>query len=65
MPRTNGAKIIARKNVRAGNRRFSSSATPSGTTTRNGTLATVKIAVFCIPIQKFSEITDSGSNRSR
>src|SRR5256885_7547821 len=42
-PSTNGAKKTARKNVRPGNDRLSSSAMPSGSTTSSGTEATVKI----------------------
>ena len=43
-PSTYGAKKTARKNVAAGELRLSSIASASGTTTRNGTLSTVKIA---------------------
>src|SRR3954447_5910411 len=44
-PSTYGAKYTARKNVRPGNERFSSSAIASGSTTSSGTDSTVKIAV--------------------
>ena len=63
-PSTNGAKKMARKNVRPGNLRFSRTASPSGMSTRNGTLATVKMAVARMPCQKGSNCTDDGSARS-
>ena len=37
---------------------------PNGTSTRNGTLATVKIAVARMPFQNGSKVIDVGSNRS-
>ena len=54
----------ARKNVRPGKRRLSSTANPSGSTTRKGTEATVKIAVARIPCQNGSDVVDPGVNRS-
>ena len=53
-PRTYGVKKTARKNVRPGNARLSSSATPSGTTSRKGTESTVKIPVARIDFQNGS-----------
>ena len=64
MPSTNGAKMIARNNDRPGKVRLSSRAIPSGTSTRNGTLATTKMAVARIPFQNGSNVIESGSNRS-
>src|SRR5215208_6077173 len=61
-PSTYGAKKTARKNVRPGNFRLSSTARTSGTATRNGTLATVKIAVARIECQNGRNCTDEGSN---
>ncbi len=37
---------------------------PSGISTRNGTLATVKMAVARMPFQNGSKVMESGSNRS-
>jgi hypothetical protein len=61
-PSTYGAKNTARKNVRPGNWRFSSTASPSGMEIRKGTLATVKIAVARMLFQNGRYCTDVGSN---
>lgn len=63
-PSTYGAKNTARKNVRPGNRRLSTTASPSGNVTRNGTDASVKIPVARIPCQNGSAVVDWVSNRS-
>src|SRR5215213_7484775 len=59
-PSTYGAKKTARKNVRPGNFRLSSTARTSGMATRNGTLATVKIAVARIECQNGTNCADEG-----
>ena len=63
-PRTNGAKITARKKLRPGNLRASGTAISSGSTTSSGTLRTVKMAVARIESQNGPEVVDPGVNSS-
>src|SRR5690349_19085032 len=63
-PSTYGAKYTARKNVRPGNDRFSSSAIPSGISTSSGTDATVKIAVARTLFHHSSNTSESEVNSS-